>query len=106
MNDLRREKEIAENFNKSIEAIKYFEQLLKSPRSSNDTLGLGFTSTEEGESSKTTEERSDKVKNTKTTCHFCGKKGHTSNVCRSKKANQHDKPKNKGHCHKCNKQGH
>ena len=51
-NDLRREKEIAENLNKSSEAIKHFEQLLKSPRSSNDTSGLGFTSTKEGESSK------------------------------------------------------
>ena len=47
--DLRREKEIAESFKKSSEAIKHFEQLLKSPRSSNDTLGLGYTSTEEGE---------------------------------------------------------
>ena len=59
-NDLRREKEIAESFKKSSEAIKHFEQLLKSPRSSNDTSGLGYTSTEEGESSKTAEERSDK----------------------------------------------
>ena len=86
-NDLRREKEISESFNKPNEAIKYFEQLLKSPRSNNDTLGLGYTSTEEGESSKTTKERSDKGKNTKPTCHFYGKKGHTSNVCRSKKTN-------------------
>ena len=39
-NDLRREKEIAEKFNKPNEAIKYFEQLLKSPRSNNDTSGL------------------------------------------------------------------
>ena len=52
-NDLRREKEIAESFNKSSEAIKHFEQLLKLPRSSNDTSRLGFTSTEGGESSKT-----------------------------------------------------
>ena len=53
-NDLRREKESAESFNKSSEAIKHFEQLLKSPRSSNDTLGLGYTSIKEGDSSKTT----------------------------------------------------
>jgi len=38
---LKREKEIAEKSNKSSEAIKHFEQLLKSPRSNNDTLGLG-----------------------------------------------------------------
>ena len=31
-NKLKREKEIAENLNKSSEAIKYFEQLMKSPR--------------------------------------------------------------------------
>ena len=87
-NDLRREKEIVESFNKSSEVIKNFEQLLKSPISNN----------EEGESSKTIEERNNKGKNTKTTCCFYGKKGHTSNVCRSKNANQHDKPKNMGHC--------
>ena len=47
-NDLRREKDITKRFNKPNEAIKYFEQLLKSLRSSNDTSGLGYTSTEEG----------------------------------------------------------
>ena len=36
-NDLRREREIAESFNKPNESIKYFEKLLKSPRSNNDT---------------------------------------------------------------------
>ena len=86
-NDLRREKEIVESFNKPNEAIKYFEQLLKSPRSNNDTSGLGYTNTEEGDSSKNAEERSDKGKNTKPTCHFYGKKGHTTNVCRSKNVN-------------------
>ena len=49
-NDLRREKEIVESLKKSSEAIKHFEQLLKSSRSSNDTSRLGFTSTEEEES--------------------------------------------------------
>ena len=73
-NDLRREKEISESFEKPNEAIKYFDRLLKSPRSTNDTSGLGYSSTEEGESSKTVEERSDKVKNVKPTCHFFGKK--------------------------------
>ena len=86
-NDLRREKEIVESFNKSSEAIKYFDQLLKSPRSSNDTSRLGFTSTEEGESSKSPEPRSDKGKKSKPTCHLCGKKGHTANVWRSRKTN-------------------
>ena len=85
---MKKQKEIVENFNKSSEAIKHFEQLLKSPRSSNDTSGLGFTSTEEGETSKSVEQRSDKGKNSKPTCHFCGKKGHTINVCKNKKTNQ------------------
>ena len=40
-NDLRRERYIFESFKKPNEAIKYFEQLLKPPRSNNDTLGLG-----------------------------------------------------------------
>ena len=52
-NDLRREKKIVESLKKPNEAIKYIKQLLKSPRSSNDTSGLGYTSIEEGESSKT-----------------------------------------------------
>ena len=84
---MRREKEIVESFNKSSEAIKHFQQLLKLPRSNNDTLGLGFNSTKEGESSKSAEERSEKGRNTKPTCHFYGKKGHTTNVSRSKKTN-------------------
>ena len=37
--------------------------MLKSPRSNNDTLGLGFTSIEVGETSKSVEQRSDKGKN-------------------------------------------
>ena len=46
---IEKEKEFAESFNKSNEAIKYFEQLLRSPRSSRDTIGLDYISTEEGE---------------------------------------------------------
>ena len=87
-NELKREKEIVENFNKLSEAIKHFEQLLKSSRSSNDTSRLGFTSTEEGETSKSAEKRSDKGKNSKPTSHFYNKKGHTTNACRSRNTNQ------------------
>ena len=105
-NDLRREREIVESFNKPNEAIMYFEQLLRSPRSKNDTLGLGYTSTKEGESSKVAEERNNQGKNSKPTCHYCGKKGHTTNVCRSKNTNRHDKPKSMGHYHKCKKNYH
>jgi DNA-directed RNA polymerase subunit F len=105
-NDLRRENEFAKSFNKPSEALKYFEKLMRSPRPNDDTTGLGYTNTEEGESSKSGEERSDKGKNSKPTCHNCGKLGHTANVCRSKTANQNPKQKFMGHCHKCNKQGH
>ena len=105
-NDLRREREIFESFNKPNEAIKYFEKLLKSPRSKNNTIVLGYTSIEEGESSKATEERNDIGKKSKPTCHFCGKKGHIANVWRRKNINQHEKPNNMGHCHKYNKKGH
>ena len=61
---------------------------MKSPRSSRDTIGLGYTSIEEGESSKTTEERSIQGNNSKQTCDYYGKKGHTTNVYRSKNVNQ------------------
>ena len=74
-----REKEIVESFKKSSKAINHFEQLLKLVRSNNDTSRLGLNNIEEGESSKSIEERSDKGKNTKLTCYLCSKKGHTSN---------------------------
>ena len=38
------------------------------------------------ESSKNAKERNKKGKNSKTIFHNCGKKGHTTNVCRSKNA--------------------
>lgn len=46
--DLKREKEFVESFNKPSESIKYFEKLMRSPRSNNDTSILGYTSTKEG----------------------------------------------------------
>ena len=85
--DLKIEKEFNESFNKPNEAIKYFEKLLRSPISNNDTSGLGFTSTKEGESSKSVEERNNKGKNSKPTIHNCGKKGHNANACRSRTRN-------------------
>ena len=102
-NELKREKEFIESLNKPDEAIKYFKQLWKSPRSNRDNSGLGYTSTKEGESSKATKERNNKGKNSKPTCHSCGKKWHTGNVCMSKNTNKNVKPKNMVHCHKCNK---
>ena len=79
---------------------------MRSPRSNNDTSGLGYTSNKEGESSKSVTEISNKGKNSKPTCHNCGKKGHIFNMYRSKTAIQNVKKKSMGHCHKCNKQGH
>ena len=63
LSDLKRENESSKSFNKPNEAIKYFKQLLRSPRSNNDTSRLGYTSTEEGESSKSAKERNNKGKN-------------------------------------------
>lgn len=98
-NELNREKEIAKNLNKSSEAIKYFEQLMKFPRSAHDTLRLGYNSTEVGETSKNVEQRSDKGTYSKPTFH-------TANVCRSRRINQLNTPKSKSYCHKCNMKGH
>ena len=46
---MKREKEFTKSFNKPSESIKYFEKLMRSPRSNNDTCRLGYTGTEEGE---------------------------------------------------------
>ena len=81
------EKDFSGIFNKPSKAIKYFEELMRSPRSNNDTSRLGYTSTKEGESSKSAKERSNKVKNSKPSCHNCGKKGHTANACKRKTIN-------------------
>ena len=83
----------------------YFEQLLKSPKSNNDTLGLGYTTTEEGESSKIVEQRNDKGKNSKPIIFVVGEDILLMCVG-AKTKNQHDKPKNMGHYHKYNNQGH
>ena len=79
---------------------------MRSPRSSRDIVGLGYISTKEGESSKTTKERNIKGKNSKPTWHYCGKKGHIANVCMSKSANQNAKSKFMTHYQKCNKKWH
>lgn len=79
---------------------------MRSPRSNKDTARLGYTSTKEGESSKSAKEMSNKGKNSKPTCHKCGKKWHTTTVCRSKTVDQNVKHKSMVHYHKCKKQGH
>ena len=100
INDLKREKEFAKSFNKPSKTIKYFEQLMRAPRYNDDNIGLGYTNTEEGESFKSGEERSNKDKNSKPTFHNCGKLRHTTNVCRSKTKNQNPKKKFMGYFHK------
>ncbi len=81
-------------------------KFLRSPISNNDTSRLGYTSTKQGESSKSVEERNNKGENSKHTCLNYRKEGHTANVYRRKIANQNVRPKNMIHFHKCNKKGH
>lgn len=40
-NELRSKKELLERMNEPSEAIRYFEELMRSPMSSSDTSGLG-----------------------------------------------------------------
>ena len=57
-NELKDEKEFIKRMNKSSEVVWYFEDLLRSPRSTNDTSGLGYISTsEKGESSRNGEKK-------------------------------------------------
>ena len=76
------------------------------PRSNSDTTRLVYTSTEEGEPSKSGEQRSNTSNNYKLTCHNCRKIGHIIFFCRSNNVNQNSKKKFIGNYHKCNNQGH
>ena len=75
-----------ERLNKPNEAIKHFEDMMKSPREIHTSrLGYKKSSTaEKGESSKSGEQRNTNLK-VKPTCYYCGKIGHTIDICRSKK---------------------
>ena len=93
--ELRTEKEINERMNKPNEAEKYFEELFRSPRRSGDRAGLGLneqSSTKEGESSKSEEQKTAKPKDKRPTCHHCGKLGHTTNICRRKHGKSDSNP--------------
>ena len=70
---------------------------MRSPISNNDTFGLEYTSTGVGETSKSAEENNNKGKNSKPTFHNCGKKGHTTNVCRRNTINENVKQKSMVH---------
>ena len=41
-NELKAEKELIKRMKKSSEVVRYFEDLLRSPRDTNDTSGLGY----------------------------------------------------------------
>ena len=83
---------------KSSEAVRYFEDLLRSPKSINGTSRLGYA--KKGESSNNGEKKNTKGK---PTCHHCGKIGHTKNICRSKNVNHDPKKTVTG---KSQKEGH
>ena len=93
-NELRSEKELLERMNKPSKAIRYFEELMRSPRSSSDTSSLGnikySSSTKEGESSKNGDQRNEKTKR-KATCHHCEKLGHMKNICKIKNGKNNPK---------------
>ena len=79
---------------KSSEVVRYFEDLLRSPRSINDTSRLGYISNfEKGESSSNGENKNNRGK---PTCNHCGKIGHKTNICKIKNGNHHSKQNNKG----------
>ena len=78
---------------------------MEAPRSNNNTASLGYSATEKGEPSRNGKHRKKIGKIIKTTCHRCGKLGHTKNVCKSTR-NLNPKHKLKAHCHNCKNQGH
>ena len=87
--------------NKSSEAVRYFEDLLRSPKGTSDTSRLGYISTsEKGESSNKGENN---ITKGKPTCHHYGKMGHTTNICKRKNGNQRPKKNTIGKYQKCNK---
>ena len=80
---------------------------MKEPRTK-ETSGLGYeqsSTTEEGESSKSLEQRNAKSKG-KPTCHYYGKIEHAKNICRSKNGKKNPKAKPSGNFSKCKKVGH
>ena len=82
---------------------------MRPPRSSNDTSRLGhikkYSSTKEGESSKSGEEINVKPK-VKPTCYHCGRIGHIGNICGSRIVKKKPKPKFISNYFHCKKQGH
>ena len=109
-NELKYEKELMESLNKPNEAIKHFEDMVKSLREKDiSRLGCKQSSTnEEGESSKSGELRNAKTKG-KPTCYYCGNFGHTTNICKRKNDKKTPISKRRSNYSKCKKlehQGH
>lgn len=88
-NKLKNEKESMEKLKKPKEAMRYFEELMKS---SDYSIGLGHSCTEKGESSRNGETRYPKPKD-KPTCYHYGKIGHIANIYQRKHGMQNFKPK-------------
>ena len=93
-NELKAEKESKEIFNKPKEAMKYFEELMKS---SNYFNGLEHSCIEKGESSKNGEMINAKSKE-KLACYHFGKLCCIANIYRSKHGMQNSKPKFTDYC--------
>ena len=95
-NQLTNERELLEWMKKSNEEVRYFEELMRSPRSSSDTSILGHiknhSSTREGETSKSGEKSNQREKG-KPTRYHCYKMGHTINICKNKTGKENPKPK-------------
>ena len=93
---------------KPSESIRYFEELMRSPRSSSDTSSLGHikhsSSIDEGELSKNGEKRNKKFKG-KPTFHHCDNLGCTINICKSKNGMQNPKPNFTCNYFNCKNQG-
>lgn len=108
-NELRTKKELLEGMNKPSEAIKYFEEMMRSPRSIRYNFGLRYnkhiSSINEGESSKNGDQRNSKSKG-KPTCHYLGKCEHSTNIFQRKNGIKTSKPKFIGNFFNFKKVGH
>ena len=90
-NELKVENELTKRMNKSSEDVRYFEHLLRSPSSINDTSGLGYD--RKGKYSRNGEKKNTKGK---PTCHHYQKIGNTTNICKIKNGNHDPKQTTKG----------
>ena len=106
--ELISEKVLLERMHKPSKAIRYFEELMRSPRSSSDTHGFGhikkYSPMKEGELSKSGEKIFLKPEG-KPRCHHCVKLGHTTNICKRKFDKKNPKSKFISNYFNCKKKG-